>query len=185
MFYSKAWWMTSGADKKIKTTWKQQCQNFTQSIKTINNSNVLIVYLKHIVELREFNVLLPRLCLDASALVKVWFHAMQFCWFLQSKQHLMVFNTSNSFLSATSCQLLFTWIIERKERWYKGGGWEGGGGCPRYQRKISLKTMSDDEQKYQALFSLENLTFNLLKSCYSWLTIFCLTPLTKFDLQGT
>lgn len=40
----------------------------------------------------------------------------------------MVFNTSNSFLIATSCQLLFTWIIERKERWYKGGGWEGGGG---------------------------------------------------------
>ena len=72
MFYSKAWWMTSGADKKIKTTWKQQCQNFMQSIKTINNSNVLIVYLKHIanVELREFNVLLPQLCLDASALVK-------------------------------------------------------------------------------------------------------------------
>ena len=64
--------MTSGADKKIKTTWKQQCQNFMQSIKTINNSNVLIVYLKHIanVELREFNVLLPQLCLDASALVK-------------------------------------------------------------------------------------------------------------------
>lgn len=146
-----SWWMTSGADKKIKTTWKQQCQNFMQSIKTINNSNVLIVYLKHIanVELREFNVLLPQLCLDASALVKVWFHAMQFCWFLQSKQHLMVFNTSNSFLSATSCQLLFTWIIERKGRWYKGGGWEGGGGCPRLcQRKISLKTMSDDEQKY-------------------------------------
>ena len=71
-----------------------------QCIKTINNSNVLIVYLKHIanVELREFNVLLPQLCLDASALVKVWFHAMQFCWFLQSKQHLMFLNTSNWFL---------------------------------------------------------------------------------------
>ena len=65
--------MTSWAEE-IKTTWKQQCQNFMQSIKkTINNSNVLIVYLKHIanVELREFNVLLPQLCLDASALVKV------------------------------------------------------------------------------------------------------------------
>lgn len=99
MFYSKAWWMTSWAEE-IKTTWKQQCQNFMQSIKTINNSNVLIVYLKHIanVELREFNVLLPQLCLDASALVKVWFHAMQFCWFLQSKQHLMFLNTSNWFL---------------------------------------------------------------------------------------
>lgn len=44
-----------------------------QPIKTINNSNVLIVHLKHIanVELREFNVLLPQLCLDASALAKV------------------------------------------------------------------------------------------------------------------
>ena len=63
--------MTSGAEE-IKTTWKQQCQNFMQCIKTIN-SNVLIVYLKHIanVELREFNVLLPQLCLDASALAKV------------------------------------------------------------------------------------------------------------------
>ena len=179
--------MTSGADKKIKTTWKQQCQNFMQSIKTINNSNVLIVYLKHIanVELREFNVLLPQLCLDASALVKVWFHAMQFCWFLQSKQHLMVFNTSNSFLSATSCQLLFTWIIERKERWYKGGGWEGVvQGYARGKFHSRPWVMTNRNIRHFLVWKIWSSIF-LRVATIDVLTIFCLTPLTKFDLQGT